>query len=656
MTTTRKKLSLTFHGRVIDHLGIQMYQSPVAAVAELVSNSWDADATEVSISLPKGVGKDAELMIADDGNGMTFEECQNRFLNVGQCRRKNDPEEKTPVKKRPVLGRKGIGKFAGFGIASIIRVETISRETGEKTVFELDIGALRSDEYADSSWKEITVKEYSEPNEKRKQEHGTRVFLKSLTIKRSTSENAFARSMAIRFLLCQQASDFSVLVNDKPLPEDIYSADVEYVFPRDWNSDEIPPSIRFEQDGEWAVEKLTDKREIKWKFVFFKDPIGEEELRGISVFANGKLAQKPFFFNIAGGISGQHALEYLSGQVQANFIDTQPDDIIATERQRINWEHEYVLDLGEWGQNRVKLLSSLWKKKRGEKRRDEVESKISAFATRLAGKTSSDQKTIKQVLTKLGSIETLSDDQFQTLGEAIFQAWEKGRLQDVIDSLATCEDVTADTLLHILVEADVLVALNIAESIRTKLEAIRGLEKMKKERVLENKIRDFIAEKPYLLDPKWDTFKVETSLKYVLDEAAEKAKLVEDGSPADGKRIDLALRSNEHLLVVEFMKPDKKADYDHLSRCRRYVHNIRIKIKSLSALGITRVTGLIVADKLDEAGEVLQEIESLHQLDIWAYSWDALLEQSRARWREYLEIITERAPEDDRLQSLKVHN
>ncbi|HDX8034089.1 TPA: ATP-binding protein, partial [Escherichia coli] len=46
------KLFLNFHGRIIDHLGIQMYQSPTAAIAEMVSNAWDADATEVNITLP----------------------------------------------------------------------------------------------------------------------------------------------------------------------------------------------------------------------------------------------------------------------------------------------------------------------------------------------------------------------------------------------------------------------------------------------------------------------------------------------------------------------------------------------------------------------------------------------------------------------------
>ncbi len=47
--TSDKKLYLEFHSRVIEHLGIQMYQSPVNAVAELVANAWDADATSVEI-------------------------------------------------------------------------------------------------------------------------------------------------------------------------------------------------------------------------------------------------------------------------------------------------------------------------------------------------------------------------------------------------------------------------------------------------------------------------------------------------------------------------------------------------------------------------------------------------------------------------------
>jgi Protein of unknown function (DUF3987) len=61
-----------------------------------------------------------------------------------------------PRAGRPLLGRKGIGKFAGFGIARIVEIETVSAKTGERTVFSLDLQKLRSDEFVGES-QEIDV-------------------------------------------------------------------------------------------------------------------------------------------------------------------------------------------------------------------------------------------------------------------------------------------------------------------------------------------------------------------------------------------------------------------------------------------------------------------------------------------------------------------
>ena len=75
-------LWLNYSGRIIDHLGIQMYHSPVAAIAELVANAWDADADTVNISLLPSISSTSEIVIMDDGIGMEFSDCQDRFLNV----------------------------------------------------------------------------------------------------------------------------------------------------------------------------------------------------------------------------------------------------------------------------------------------------------------------------------------------------------------------------------------------------------------------------------------------------------------------------------------------------------------------------------------------------------------------------------------------
>ena len=143
---TKTDLTLGFHGRIIDHIGIQMYQSPTAALAEIVANAWDADATEADItfSFESEVKADWTITVLDNGNGMTKDECQNKFLNVGFNRREGDgPKATSAEKSRPLMGRKGIGKFAGFGIARFIEIDTVSKDTGEQTFFKLDQKEIR---------------------------------------------------------------------------------------------------------------------------------------------------------------------------------------------------------------------------------------------------------------------------------------------------------------------------------------------------------------------------------------------------------------------------------------------------------------------------------------------------------------------------------
>ena len=305
------KLPISFHGRIIDHFGVQMYQRPVAAIAELVSNSWDAEAESVEIQVPPTLTGPTSptIVVKDNGVGMTFEDCEEHYLRIGHNTRGNDPVKKSPRKLRPILGRKGIGKFAGFGIARTIRVETISKETGEKTVFEMDAETLRgttdSDDYVAGSL-ELDVEEYEYPDEERKERHGTRIVLKNLLLKRGMNPDEFARSMSRRFLLHQQVADFAVSVNGKDLPEGEDLEDVEFVFPKDYKEGGASGQIAFEpEDGEpqaWGVETLPGGDEIRWRFVFTKKPIDKDGLRGIAVFTNGKLAQEPFLFNLVGGL------------------------------------------------------------------------------------------------------------------------------------------------------------------------------------------------------------------------------------------------------------------------------------------------------------------------------------------------------------------
>src|ERR1700709_1941227 len=118
-----RRLEMKFAGRFIDLLGQQMYGGPVPAVAELIANAWDADAKKVEVSIPKDPTKPkAEIVVRDFGEGMTYEEINDFYLSLGYERRKRGERTK---KGRLVMGRKGIGKLAGFGIAEDIIIKSV---------------------------------------------------------------------------------------------------------------------------------------------------------------------------------------------------------------------------------------------------------------------------------------------------------------------------------------------------------------------------------------------------------------------------------------------------------------------------------------------------------------------------------------------------
>ena len=118
-----------------------MYSTLPPVIGELVSNAWDADAEEVKIVLPTTAFSDqSEIIIEDNGDGMTDEEVRNAYLIIGRDRRQAEGKQQT-AKGRPIMGRKGIGKFSAFGIAGEIEIETVSK--GQNSRFIMNINELQ---------------------------------------------------------------------------------------------------------------------------------------------------------------------------------------------------------------------------------------------------------------------------------------------------------------------------------------------------------------------------------------------------------------------------------------------------------------------------------------------------------------------------------
>ena len=136
----------------------------------------------------------------------------------------------------------------------------------------------------------------------------------------------------------------------------------------------------------------------------------------------------------------------------------------------------------------------------------------------------------------------------------------------------------------------------------------------------------------------------------MLEEAAEEAGLKQDEDW--GRRIDLVLSSGNTLLIVEFMRPGLTVNYDHLNRFDFYINAIRARLDALTGLTLDRVVGYLVADKLTKSATMTKKIDELRPTEKFALDWETLLRRAAAKWREFLAVLVERAPADDRLRKL----
>lgn len=143
------ELHLKVLGRTLEHLGVQTYKRRDTAIAELVANCWDAGADRVEITVPDSSDYDrqaSEIVIRDDGCGMDESEVQDAYLVVGRDRRKAGAGA---LKSRKVMGRQGIGKLAGFGIASSMHVRTWRGGTETRFALKIDDPTKPDDEVGD---------------------------------------------------------------------------------------------------------------------------------------------------------------------------------------------------------------------------------------------------------------------------------------------------------------------------------------------------------------------------------------------------------------------------------------------------------------------------------------------------------------------------
>jgi hypothetical protein len=544
---------MTVLGRTLEHLGVQMYKRRDAALAELVANCWDAGAKEVRINIPDASQYDmlsSNITIIDDGAGMTSTQVESEYLVVGRNRRGAGTGI---VQGRAVIGKKGIGKLAGFGVASRINVTTW--RDGKTTEFVLDIEKLKlQDAKAEPVLVEGKVTDQVPLWAKSKA--GTHVALEQLKHKSALDPEKLKEAFARRFSR-KIRGEMAIYVNGDLVGEPALDFDE-----------------RFPDDG-YASFTLPSGATVKYQYGFTKETIKSPELRGFTIYVRGKTAQAPpFFFNVEGTASGQHGTKYLSGSIEADFLDEKQEDLISTDRQEIDWESTSVKELLEWGESLTRKALRDCADRKGQEMRDWI-LKDAVIGQRIEQLDPASRKQVTRFLTILGEAEP-DKDRALDLADSLVRAYEYRHFHDVIDALEAIGDDPdkLNQILTMLREWKVLESRAILEIIKGRLDIVEKFHQLivndapeTASKQSRDNMHDLIAGYPWILNPEWQVLAEEKSISKQLQEWN-----YEDIQPDDHRmRYDfLALTDERRLIVIEIKRANYAVPIEDLQRLERY--------------------------------------------------------------------------------------
>lgn len=114
--------------RAVELLGRKQIRDSVTALAELMKNSYDADAELLRVEFLTKDMKTPCIVICDTGVGMDREDLEDKWLVLGTPSKLENRKKKTPG-GRPLMGAKGIGRLAVSRLGQQMWMFTKKRDT-----------------------------------------------------------------------------------------------------------------------------------------------------------------------------------------------------------------------------------------------------------------------------------------------------------------------------------------------------------------------------------------------------------------------------------------------------------------------------------------------------------------------------------------------
>ncbi|HEY4544273.1 MAG TPA: ATP-binding protein, partial [Tissierellaceae bacterium] len=540
---------------VINHLGVGLYSSTPAALAELVANSWDAEANNVDIKIE--LGRDSSIIILDDGHGMSDEDVRTKFLKVGFSRRGPDSSNnKTLNGKRYVMGRKGIGKLAMLALSEKVIIST--QKKGEIPIsFEIEVDkfkeAIRSKGKA--KLKNIPIRrDYFESG------HGTEIKLINTHKNITTTENYLRTRLARRFSVRPEKGDkFNIKINGVKVThkDRKYYDKIRYLWYYDDKSlDDIRGIANLkrkniEDKDEESIKSLDTtlafeghSYDISGFIASVQQPSdlgrSEESANMISIFANGKVFAEDVLATELG--DAKYFNNYLTGEIHADFLDLDDIDRATANREAIKKQDPLYKALISKLKKDMLIVSADWDEWRRSSPLDENEEETKAIKQWVDGLH--DRRDKKSALRIMSTIQrTYKHENAETekkMKKSLYQnviiGYESLKLRGGLDRLEKITDVLSPEFQEVFMSFNYLESLAYANITKERLAIIEKFKDIIDDAAtLEAVAQEYLFDNLWLLDPSWDRVSMNSTEMEVrlTNDLKDRTKLVNGDSRLD---------------------------------------------------------------------------------------------------------------------------
>lgn len=314
---------------VLNHLGRNLYRNFITVLGEAISNSWDADAKNVLLYIDRDKNY---LIIKDDGEGMTSDDFQKKFLKIGYSKRKDGIN--TSKLNRPYIGRKGIGKLALLSCAKRIHILSKTKDT------DFVGGVIDNSNLNDAINDDLNPQQYPLENinislfadHLENVEQGTIIYFEDINDGIKNQIGYIRKLIALFFRFSLIDNSFKITLNDDPITLNelndlsqntqfvwqINSIDDPYL--RDKLSPNQPHIKKYEKLGSQLVElKGFIATVIEPKYLKIRNT---QEKISLDLYVNGRLREKDLLKHIP---SARIVESYLYGQLHLDILDSEKD-------------------------------------------------------------------------------------------------------------------------------------------------------------------------------------------------------------------------------------------------------------------------------------------------------------------------------------------